>query len=317
MPKSKKEKAPPSDDQIMKALDELEEIALEKGDAMFDADPEGGLSTEGKPLSDKAPSGKGEAVKAMGGSSASSSSSASDSSSEKAPPKKMKKAAGGKMKKQMPSMAYSSSASESADDKESESAAGRESASDESSSMDKSFRQVADEDETMAKAMEVSEFIEAMVDQLSASHGDLSKSVAGLRAHVDDRVAKSQAAQGDFNRRMAHAVVSLGKQQGEILDLLKSISNQPAVAPRGKALLSKAEVNQPPFAGGGQADQGGDVDVADLSQVPSEKICDWLFNKAMENKVPHLLISEFESSRYNPEVLPAQIRKALANDLCK
>src|SRR5258708_6485320 len=79
-----------TDEALLKAMTELEEVAAEslgKADPLQGRDPEGGLSTEGKPLSDKAPKGKGEAVKADR---QSSSSGSSDSAS--APPKKMKKA---------------------------------------------------------------------------------------------------------------------------------------------------------------------------------------------------------------------------------
>src|SRR5262249_48866270 len=159
-----------------------------------------------------------------------------------------------------------------------------------SSPMGKSFRQAADENDTMAKAIEVSEFIEAMVDQTSASLAALAESVAGVRGHVDDRIAKSAAVQSNFNRRVAHAITMIGNTQNEMLELLKSLGNQPAPAKAGKALLSKSEVAVPPFAGGGNG-LGGQVDEDGLTEIPVEKINDWLFEKACAGQIPALQVS--------------------------
>jgi hypothetical protein len=296
---------------LLKALNELEDL-VNKGDALENADTEGGLSTEGTPLSNKAPSGRGETKKSRRRSSASSSSaddasSVSKASSDMAPPFKKKPAA--------------SSASSGDDDSESDDSESDDSESDDS---EKSFREVAEGDETMAKAIEVSDFIEALVDQLSRGLGQVTKSLnrieKRLAAHIDSSVAKSMAHQQNYNARLAQAVVAIGNDVQEQADLMKSIANSPT-APRGKALLSKGEVNQPPW-GGAQSDanmaagSGGDH-LQELSELSAEQVGDWLFKKSTAHQIDSKIILAWEADRYNIEVLPVQVRKALANDLCK
>lgn len=314
---------------LLKALQELED-SVEKGDALEDADPEGGLSTEGEPLSGAAPSGRGESTRKSRGSDsssepASSSSSSSEEdddedasemmSSKKFPPKKGKKG----VRKAGPDRASSSSSSDDEDD-----------------DAEKSFREVAEGDEVVRKALRVNEFLEGLVDQLSLSLGGVPKSVAKmvakslgemedrLRAHVDEAVAKSVAGQREFNARLARAVAAIGNTvQDDLVSVVKSLSDMPVSAPRGKAVLSKGEVNQPPWAGPRlvNADQrladGADEYVSELSEVPVSDINDWLFKKSMTNQIDQKLLMAFEADHYDVSTLPAQIRKAIANDLCK
>jgi len=188
----------------------------------------------------------------------------------------------------------------------------------------------------MSKGLVVNEFLEAMVDQISLALFNVQKSMAKslkameqrLQSHIDDRVAKSAAGQGDFNARLAKAVAAIGNTvQGELLgmaDMVKSMANQPVSGPRGKAVLSKGEVNAPPWSGPSavNADQrmasgsGGDY-VAELSELSPEAIGDWLFKKSASQAVDPRVIMAWEADRYNVEVLPVQIRKAIANDLIK
>jgi hypothetical protein len=313
------------ENKLLKALTELED-AIEKGDSLEDADPEGGLSTEGTPLSNKAPSGRGETKKSRSSDSDDDDddddhdySSGDDeetskamSASEEAPPFASKN--GG---------SDESSSDESDDDDD----GGGDDDSDDDT--EKSFRETADGDETMAKAIEVSDFIEAMVDQLSRSMGQMAKSLnrieKRLGARIDNRVAKSMAHQQGFNTRLAQAVAAIGNVvQDDLVDVVKSFANSPST-PRGKAVLSKGEINQPPWSGSGASEQhmangsdgGGGEYLAELSTLSSEQIGEWLFKKSMTNQIDSKLIMAWEADRYNVEALPVQVRKSLANDLCK
>jgi hypothetical protein len=124
--------------------------------------------------------------------------------------------------------------------------------------------------------------------------------------------------------RLAKAIAAIGNTvQDDVLVMIKSLSDQPAVAPRGKAVLSKGEVNQPPW-GGPQivnADQrmlnGADDYVAELSELPRETIESWLFKKSATNQIDPNIIIAWEADRYAIESLPVQVRKALTNDLIK
>ena len=183
----------------------------------------------------------------------------------------------------------------------------------------------------MAKAIEVSDFLESMVDQIGVAFSRLAKSFtkelqaveSRLNARIDNRVAKSVAIHQDFNTRLAKAVSAIGNAvQDDVVEVVKSLVNSPASAPRGKAVLSKGEVNQPPWAGS-QADNrmangsGGDDFLAELSELPQDAIGDWLFKKSAVNQIDPKLMIAWEADRYNPEALPLQVRKALVNDLCK
>lgn len=343
---SKKNRIPES--KLLKALAELEDTA--KGDVLEDADPEGGLSTEGEPLSSAAPSGRGDGTKKSAarssasspfGSRSSSSSGAisSDSDSDdddesaasamsaRKPPMPPKKQ-GKKVSKAVRS-SYSGE-SESSDDDDSSSS---DSSSDESA--EKSFRERADGDETMRKAIVVNTFIEAMVDQISLAMHDMSKSIrkafgeleARLTTHIDNRVAKSAAGQQNFNVRLAKAIAEIGNiVQDELTgmsDMVKSLADQPVSSPRGKAVLSKGEVNQPPWGGRGGGDDrqlaggSGDETIQALRELRPETIGDWLYKAVANNKVDQNVVFAWEADRYDPAMLPEQVRKAAANDLIK
>ncbi len=333
---SKKNKI--SESKLIKALAELEDVA--KGDPLEDADPEGGLSTEGKPLSDAAPRGRGEQTKKSRssasspfGSSASSSSdddddddddAGDDESSAPFPPPKPSKKDKGKDKKKV-SKAESAASSDAGSD-------------DGSDGAEKSFRDIAEGDEAMRKGIKVNEFLESMVDQLSLALLHVSKSIAksfeGLEArltsHIDERVAKSTAAQHDFNARLAKAIKAIGTSVQEelvgelagVTNMVKSLSDQPAGRPGGKAVLSKGEVNQPPWGSPGGGDQrsanGSDGDhVEILRELGTKAVADWLFKGVANNRVDQNVILAFEADRYDPATLPPAVRKAIADDLVK
>jgi hypothetical protein len=296
---------------LLKALAELEGKAdeLEKGDALENADPEGAFATEGTPLSNKAPSGKSDTKKSDGdddsddgddGSSmAAKAFSASDAESE-APKKKTKKPFPPK---------------------------GNDDSSSDDDDAEKSFRETADGDETMAKAIEVSDFLEAMVDQISLTMLTMGKSISKsigelesrLNARIDNRVSKGIGLQQEFNTRLAKAITAIGTSVEDQGDLVKSLANSPATtAPRGKAILSKAEVNQPPWGGGNNTlAAGNEPDVSELGSLAPDKIGDWLFAKSATNQIDPRVIMAWEADHYDPKTLPENIQKAIVNDLCK
>jgi hypothetical protein len=322
MPKDKKDRIPES--KLLKALAELEDVA--KGDALEEQDPEGGLSTEGEPLSDAAPKGRGEQTKKSRGGNpfgnASSSSASSDDDDGDSddddddpppPPKKSKD----KDKKKVSKAASSASSDDDDDDAE------------------KSFRDMAEDDETMRKGMLVNDFLEHMTDQLSLAllhvKEQLTKSIqemeARLTAHIDDGLAKSVAGRREFDVRLAKGVAAIGNAVvGDLLpmaDMIKSIAAQPAPAARGKAVLSKGEVNQPPWGGPSRTNEdqrlaaGSDDYVEELRELGTQAINDWLFRKSAQNQLDQNVILAFEADRYDPAFLPSAVRKAIANDLIK
>lgn len=306
---------------LLKALAELED-AVEKGDPLADADPEGGFSTEGKPLSAQAPSGKSDAKKSSAASSSDNSSDDDDtakafSASDMMSPKEKKKSS----KKDKAEKAFPPKKDDSDDDSSSDDA----SSDDDGDDTEKSLRAAAEQNETMSKAIEVSDFLEAMVDQVSLTLLTMTKSFqksiaemeSRINARIDNRVAKGIAMSSDFNSRLAKAITAIGTSVDEQGDLVKSLQNAPA-APRGKALLSKSDVHQPPWGGnGGGHEMANGSDLSELTSLPTDKVGDWLFAKSANNKIDPKLILAWEANHYDVSTLPEEIQKSLANDLLK
>lgn len=327
MPKPKNKVHLP-ESKLLKAMADLES-SIEKGDVLEGQDPEGGLATEGAPLSNAAPSGKADRAKKSRAASDDASSvskgdsessmakmlSASDDASEEPPKKKSKKK-------------FEKAESMSSDD------ASSDDGSSEDEPAEKSFRDQAEDDETMSKAILVNDFLESLVENISVAFTRLGKSLeksfirevqaseARINARIDHRVAKSVSIAHEFHGRLAKAVTAIGETvQGDVVDMIKSLTNSPAPSPRGKAMLSKGEVNQPPWTGNQSADRiladGSSDYAAELREVPNEVIGDWLFKKSALNQVDPKLIMAWEADRYNVEVLPESVQKSLVNDLCK
>lgn len=327
-----------SESKLIKAINALEE-SVAKGDALEDADPEGELSTEGDPLSGAAPRGRSETRKSRRASSSRSSSS-SDSSSSGSGDRVSEmmsarpKGRGAPVVRKGPDMSGSSSSDDDSSNDDSSSDGGGYGGDRDSEGAEKSFRQRADGDETLRKGMLVNDWLEALVDQISLSMRDLSVSVKkslarlerNLTSQVQDQVSKGFAGQTEFNVRLARGVAAIGSSiQEEVIDnigeMVKSIGNQPLTAPRGKAVLSKGEVNQPPWSGpqlvtGPGPDGGGDF-LAELGEISPDKIGDWLFKKSALNQVDPKVIMAWEADRYDNASLPLSVRKALVDDLNK
>lgn len=267
---------------ILKALNDLENLA--KGDALENADTEGGLSTEGKPLSDKAPKGRGDSTKK---SKAASSSSAMSSSMDKA----------------------DADSDEESDDADSDDDDGSNDDDSSAEPVGKSFREVAEDDEEVSKGLLVSPFLESLVDQLSHSMSDMTKSLA---AHVDHRFAGQQ----EFNVRLAKGLVLVGRTINQLVpliqnqaEIIKSFGNMPNV-PQRRSVLNKSEFVEP----------GGDTageDAGDPAKVKMSDMEQWLISKAEANEIPAVLVTQWETSGRNPGTLPLNIRKAMMNDLAK
>jgi hypothetical protein len=324
---------------LIKAMAELKD-AVAKGDALEEQDPEGDLAAEGEPLSSAARGNKGVTKKSRAADDAESEveksddDSSSDGGDDESEISKMLSCSGGddassdapppfakKKDKAKKSVRKAAASTASSDDD----------SSDDDSSTSKSFRAQAENDEQLAKAIEISPFLEALIDNFSVAMKRMTTNVAKsitememrLNARIDNRVAKGVSVQSDFNARMAKAVTAIGESvQGDVVDMIKSLANSPAPITRGKAVLSKSEVNNPPWAGAQQSDNrmadgsGGDY-LAECAEFSSDAIGNWLFNKSCKNEIDSKLILAWEADRYNPEALPVQVRKALVNDLSK
>lgn len=262
-----------SEPAVLKALNELEVFA--KGNALEDADTEGGLSTEGKPLSAKAPRGKVTEVNKGG-------------------------------KPPVDDESDEGSEEESEDD---ESGADDES---EDVPMGKSLAQRAGDDEDVAKGVDVSPFLEALVDQISNTLEDVRGT---LKQSINKSISESTAAQQEFNIRLAKGIVTIGKglqslstQVSQLTESLQGLNTAPAGV--RKSVLSQNEIVEP------RGDEG-DEDTGANSPFHHSAVEDWLVQKSQEGQVPIQIITMWESSGRQLHSLPPNIRKACVQDLRK
>ena len=299
---------------LLKALNELEDMVA-KGDPLEESDPEGGLSTEGKPLSDSAPSGRSDTLKSNRVDRVLSGATAGEGVDPENPWKKKKRSSNddssstNRAHKAMPKDVDSdgddlSDTSSSPDDDSGDDASSEEPAR----RFGKSLRDRADGDETMRKAIEVSDFIEAMVDQTSGALVDVQKSLVAVSRQLSSRMEKSEAAQSNFNSRLAKAVVSIGNSVNGLSEIVGKLAGQPHI-PQRKAMLSKSEIVDPYL--------GGEPSGGEFADFSREQIQEWLFQKSCANEIDPVTVTIFEQNGFNPEVLPPHVRKALVNDLHK
>lgn len=281
---------------LLKALAELEE-GVEKGDELQDADTEGGFSTEGEPLSKEAMKDGGEDADVAKADDSSDDESSDDGDEDD----KASKGLGCDhvFKGQMACRACAGRVAKADDDSD------EDDKDDDDTS--KSFRQRADQDDTLSKGIEVSDFLESIVNGMSETVEDLKKS-------VDQRIGTFATERRDFDRRLAKAIVrignaveTLGSALGEQDKALRRVMNMPHV-PQRKSVISKSEIVEREFESGLQDP---------IRNIPPSSLVNWLTQKAMSREINEMLVFEFEASGYNPDVLPPDVKKSLVSDLCK
>ncbi len=260
------------EDDLWKALDELEtSVGLKKGDPLVSADPDGGFSTEGTPLNR---GGKGALSKQM---------SASDMSQPEP---------GGDEEE---SGEEDESAPEPGGDEESEEEQAPPMGK--GTRTKKSFAQEAASNEALVKGIDVSNFLESLVDQVGDSIDKITRTVDS----VDDRINKSERRQSGFNKKLAKAISVVGRAQLGIIQVLRAMSGRPA-EPIRKSVLNPSEVHQPPLR---QEEGRGPT---------RQQVARWLGDQAEKGLIPDLVVSEFEMTG---SISDPNIRKALENTLMK
>jgi hypothetical protein len=296
----KNEKPQYNDRQLLKAMNELEATLQKGGDELLEQDPEGGLSTEGEPLSKKAPKGKGSDAEVTKSDDDSDDGGSDDGSEEDTAMK------GGDDDSEEDDDGSDEGGSDDGSDDESddESPPMPTKKSSKGGKVTKSLRERADDDETLQKAIEISDFLEAIVDQSSETINDMTKALIDDNQVIKRRLHKSEQYQRDFNGRLAAGLIAMGRAQQETLSLVKSLLGQPNVRMR-KSVLSSDEVIEP--------HRRGDDDEAAIHPA---KIADWLFKKAVAGDIDQLNVIQFETHG-QLGALPPDIRKALINDLQK
>lgn len=146
---------------------------------------------------------------------------------------------------------------------------------------------------TVKKAMEVSQFLEELVDGVADSIDNLRKS------YVD-----GTSQQSGFNQRLAKAIVEIGN---EVIQLRKSVTdygNEPAS--ERKSVLTKSELEGRDFGGEGGNDhhQG-----AGATQIQKSDVLSHLCDRAEKGEIPTEVVTEYELTNDLPPNIAADVRQ--------
>ncbi len=306
--KAKKEKV--TEDDVLKALDELESN-VEKGDKIPDEmkNPNGGLATEGEDLESEISASEGEPT-------------------QKGDKKTLEVFKGAKPKPKMKKTESMSEESGSEDDSESESeseedmskaessSAGSEESVEKSSKKKEkvkksSFRDRVEKQPELKKAMDVSNFLESLVDLVSDADSEMVKSIVELHDE-----------QKGFNGKLAKAMISIGRRlvkseerNEKLFSMVESLTEKLEVLPdpgrTRKSVLHKSEIMERNLAGRGE---NGEIDHNDPKV--RKAMLEWMMDKSMQGKLSPLIVTQYEQRlAISDSVLKAaepDLRKALS-----
>jgi hypothetical protein len=139
---------------------------------------------------------------------------------------------------------------------------------------EKSFTGNFDQDETLEKAIEVSDFLSALVDQTENSIAALGATVARL----EKSMTKFDGGQIEVLRNVGTKLDTLSKR-------LEVIENMPA---RGaKSIIKSAQVIEKSFAGGGETG---------IDALPKRKVLDLMEKAVGEGKLQDSKLFAYESA---------------------
>lgn len=296
---------------LHKALDDLEG-ALRKGSIPEEMkNPNGGLATEGEDLADEVSASEAKKSKkpklsiVKGKKKAMDTSDEDESSDEEgSEDDDMSKAEGSsdegagddddegvqKGGKKKVSKRYSASDASSEDDMSKADNSSNEGVrkSKKSKKVAKSFKQEAEEDDNLNKAMEVSGFLEGLVDRASDSIDEMRKSLVELGEYN----------QG-FDNKLAKALIAIGKQvdsQGELLkSLVDRLEGTPDSSRMRKSMLSKSDV-RPRFEGDTDDEEENNMKKADHADPRfRQKVTAVLLKKAMAKEIDPQYVTMYEA----------------------
>lgn len=287
-----------SEDALNKALEALEASVL-KGDALQELDPEGGFATEGKALSDKV-------VKTLvdGG----------------IPLEKAQKMAKNAME-------YDDDEEEGGDDEgEGEGCPPAASKGMKKSAVDRGAanlssavatdavqlkKALTNDNPDDANVVDVTEFVEGLIDSTTRAVGTMEESVNALRKSVTDSEEKSSV----MDTRIAKAFVAISNGMKALTAKVDALADQPVIS-RTPMTLKKSDVIDPQFRGGTPSIANPEGDPSALHEVEFLKIQESLVKKAMAGEIDIMAVTNFEQSG-NFNSLPQNIIKSLESELCR
>ena len=278
-----------TDDRLRKSLEKLKKsTAIKKSkDALQDQDTEGGLSSEGKPLSSKAKKSVKKSTPVKKRYSESDQSSPDDAAED------------------------DENMSESQDESEDKPPMTKA-----KKSVKKSIRdRVEDDDYNLAKGMRVNEGLQEFVAATSDTIKDYQEEVVSRTRVIRKslvEIGEAQTEDGQVLRKgltlLAESQVALTEQLGDIQNTMRKLLKQPAV--RSKSILSKAELPE---------EEQEEIDESEAQRTPqeeSELVKSWLEEGVAKGKVNARYLAGYENhQQFNllPDPIQRDIRKAITN----
>jgi hypothetical protein len=180
---------------------------------------------------------------------------------------------------------------EESDESESDEASEDEKSDDETS---KSMREELEENEEIAKGLEVSSFLEQLVDTTASGVDRLNKSIKQQGDY-----------QHDFNVRMSKALTAIGGLLTDMQEQLSGISDAPATSgPRSQ--FSKSITAAQVETGSQNRFEGEDA-----PEFSKSEVLESLITLAQKGEIHPVLVTQFESTGSLPAEIAQKVEQAL------
>ena len=297
-----------SESGLLKALEALEVDVAKSGDSLENRDPEGGMSSEGTPMSRTGQKSSKKRRMRKG--------------DEEPPPPKGK------------------------DEEEDEEEEDEEEEDDRMAAkkalehdLAKGFEHGMYED--AADALDAAPFLDGLAKNLTKSLGGVEDKLGSAVVVLAKSVEVAHADRREFEVRSAQAlhaigttVVGMQKSLAEMQEQFAAMMNQPNV-PRRKSVLSKSDVQKPPFEQGGEqyrpglgAAQLDGGDNAHLASLVQNSLSPEQINKSLNNMFDQAragqggadagqigqMIIRYDANDKNVSVLPTAVLQRIANE---
>jgi hypothetical protein len=164
--------------------------------------------------------------------------------------------------------------------------------------MGKSLEDHAQEDETVAKGLEVSEFLAGFANVM---HKSLQSLEARLESRVLGALASEAEGTGEFNKSLAEAVVRLGEAVTAVTQRVDQVETQPAHAPRSVQnvqVLEKSGYEGPEGEALNKAWVAATlIDLVQKGEVTTQDVLKYDSNGTMTKRVEHKVRTALGSGR--------------------
>ena len=164
----------------------------------------------------------------------------------------------------------------------------------------KSMRKSMEARQSIKKAVEVSKFLEELVDANCDSFAGLSKSVTSFHK-----------GQSEFNGSIRKALVAYGNEIVRLNGNLEALLNQPRGGGVHKSVLTKSDIADRNFRQSDGVDQGGD-DTQSETKISKAQVSDLLYQWFTKGEIPGEAVTEFETTNRMTKPLARKVQQHFA-----